>query len=155
MNLNLRVFQRNRNSQSGLAALEFIICFPVLFMLAALLIDVGRAFIQYTEINKALQNGVRYAVVGVYGTLGSTAIANETEIKNMVVYGKAMPADTDSKLIKHIDTDQVVVTHPTVDNKEVTLSVDYTYSPIFNKLPFTETSLAFTIGASTKMRTAP
>ncbi|MGU3846560.1 TadE/TadG family type IV pilus assembly protein, partial [Vibrio diabolicus] len=44
-------------SQQGLAIIEFILALPVLLMLTVLVIDVSRAFIQYTEVNKALQNG--------------------------------------------------------------------------------------------------
>lgn len=55
--------QLGKNYQRGLAAVEFILVLPVLLMLSVLVIDVCRAFIQYTEVNKALQNGARYAVV--------------------------------------------------------------------------------------------
>lgn len=145
----------DKNSQTGLAALEFIICLPVLLMLAVLLIDVSRAFIQYTEINKALQNGVRYAVVDTYGTLDFGSIADEAQIKNMVVYGKPVATDADSKVVNYLDTTDVTITPPTASSKEVTISASYTYVPIFSSLPFTDSSLAFNIGASSKMRTAP
>ncbi len=151
----LHTLNENKSKQTGLAALEFIICLPVLLMLAVLLIDVSRAFIQYTEINKALQNGARYAVVDTYGTLDFGSIANEDQIKNMVVYGKAVPTDSDSKILKYIDTSDVIVTPPSESSKEVMISVSYTYVPIFSTLPFTDSSLAFEIGASSKMRTAP
>ncbi|UYI46494.1 pilus assembly protein [Vibrio natriegens] len=142
-------------SQAGLAALEFIICLPVLLMLAVLLIDVSRAFIQYTEINKALQNGVRYAVVDTYGTLDFGSIADEAQIKNMVVYGKPITTDADTKVVSYLNTEDVIVTPPTASSKEVMISASYTYVPIFSSLPFTDSSLAFEIGASSKMRTSP
>lgn len=145
----------SKNHQTGLAALEFIICLPVLLMLAVLLIDVARAFIQYTEINKALQNGVRYAVVDTYGTLDFGSIANEDQIKNMVVYGKTVVDVGDTKVVKYLDTTDVIVTPPTDVSKEVMISASYTYVPIFNRLPFSNNSLSFTIGASSKMRTSP
>ncbi|MGY0614166.1 TadE/TadG family type IV pilus assembly protein [Vibrio sp. FJH11] len=145
----------NKKSQSGLAALEFIICLPVLLMLLALLIDVSRAFIQYTEINKALQNGVRYAVVDTYGELNFGSVAEPGKIINMVVYGKPVKTDADTELLKFLDEDKVSVTLPTAISKEVVVSASYTYVPIFSTLPFTDTSLAFEIGASSRMRTAP
>ena len=144
-----------KNRQTGIAALEFIICLPVLLMLAVLLIDVSRAFIQYTEINKALQNGVRYAVVDTYGTLDFFSIADEDKIKNMVVYGKPVVTDADIKVVNYLDTTDVIITTPTASSKEVTISASYMYVPIFSSLPFTDSSLAFNIGASSKMRTAP
>lgn len=148
------LLRRSKNSQAGLAALEFIICLPVLLMLTVLLIDVSRAFIQYTEINKALQNGVRYAVVATYGSLDFGSIANKDSIRNMVVYGKPSPTADDSKILKYLETTDVVIDDTTVP-KEVTISASYTYVPIFSRLPFTDSSLAFEIGASSKMRTAP
>lgn len=86
-----RGYMRN---EKGLAALEFIIALPILLMLSVLVMDVGRALIQYTEINKALQNGVRYAVVDTYGTLDFGSIADETSIKNVVIYGTPNVTDT-------------------------------------------------------------
>ncbi len=81
-------------SQQGLAIIEFILALPVLLMLTVLVIDVSRAFIQYTEVNKALQNGARYAVVDTYGTLNFESIADETSIKNVVVYGSPIASTT-------------------------------------------------------------
>ncbi len=144
-----------KNSQEGLAALEFIICLPVLLMLAVLLIDVSRAFIQYTEINKALQNGVRYAVVDTYGTLDFSSIAEPEKIKNMVVYGKPVTTDADTKVVSFLNTSDVTITPPSDSSKEVMISIIYPYEPIFSSLPFTDSSLKFEIGASSKMRTSP
>ncbi|MBR9788133.1 MAG: pilus assembly protein [Vibrionaceae bacterium] len=147
------LFRREKKRQAGLAALEFIICLPALLMLAVLLIDVGRAFIQYTEINKALQNGARYAVVDTYGTLDFSSTADPEKIKNMVVYGS--PSPTDTPVLNYIDASDVIITEPTDEIKEVTVSASYTYVPIFSQLPFSDTSLSFTIDASSKMRTSP
>ncbi len=145
----------NKNRETGLAALEFIICLPVLLMLLVLLIDVSRAFIQYTEINKALQNGARYAVSETYGTLNFGSIADEGLIKNMVVYGMPTPSQDARKVIKYIDTADIIVSAPTSTSKEVVISTHYTYVPIFSSLPFSDSSLSFTIGATSKMRSAP
>jgi hypothetical protein len=146
-----------KNRQTGLAVLEFIICLPVLLMLAVLLIDVSRAFIQYTQINKALQNGARYAVVDTYGTLDFSSVAEPEKIINMVVYGTPVKAVGDTELLKFLDVNKVKVTLPTETDtvKEVTVSAIYTYEPLFNTLPFTDSSLEFEIGASSKMRTSP
>ena len=145
----IRSFQK----QKGLAVIEFIIALPVLLMLSVLIIDVCRAFIQYTEVNKALQNGARYALVDTYGTLDFSAIADEASIKNVVVYGK--PAGGGTPLIEHIEVGDITVTQPTAATKQVTLSATYDYVPIFSSLPFSGTSLQFSIGASASMRTGP
>ena len=147
------LFQREKKRQAGLAALEFIICLPVLLMLAVLLIDVGRAFIQYTEINKALQNGARYAVLDTYGTLDFSSTADPEKIQNMVVYGS--PTPTDTPVLNYIEASDVIITETTEGIKEIIVSASYTYEPIFSHLPFSDTSLEFTIDASSKMRTSP
>ncbi|AUW04137.1 TadE/TadG family type IV pilus assembly protein [Vibrio campbellii] len=145
----IRSFQK----QKALAVIEFIIALPVLLMLSVLIIDVCRAFIQYTEVNKALQNGARYALVDTYGTLDFSAIADETSIKNVVVYGK--PAGGGTPVIDHIEVSDITVTQPTAATKQVTLSATYDYVPIFSSMPFSGASLQFSIGASTTMRTGP
>ncbi|MCS0454241.1 pilus assembly protein [Vibrio diabolicus] len=139
--------------QDGLAIIEFILVLPVLLMLTVLVIDVSRAFIQYTEVNKALQNGARYAVVDTYGTLDFDAIADENNIKNVVVYGT--PTASSNPVIDYIDVGDIVITRPTATNKIVILSATYNYVPIFSTLPFSSASLQFSIGASASMRTGP
>ncbi|MDW2167576.1 pilus assembly protein [Vibrio sp. 2099] len=145
--------QLGKNYQRGLAAVEFILVLPVLLMLSVLVIDVCRAFIQYTEVNKALQNGARYAVVDTYGTLDFDSIADETNIKNVVVYGT--PSASSTPIIDYIAVGDIVITPPTSTNKMVTLSATYNYVPIFATLPFSNSSLQFSIGATTSMRTGP
>ncbi|AKU54154.1 MULTISPECIES: TadE/TadG family type IV pilus assembly protein [Vibrio] len=145
--------QLGKNYQRGLAAVEFILVLPVLLMLSVLVIDVCRAFIQYTEVNKALQNGARYAVVDTYGTLDFDSIADETNIKNVVVYGT--PSASSTPIIDYIAVGDIVITPPTSTNKMVTLSATYNYVPIFATLPFSNSSLQFSIGASASMRTGP
>lgn len=140
-------------AQDGLAIIEFILALPVLLMLSVLVIDVCRAFIQYTEVNKALQNGARYAVVDTYGTLSFDSIADETSIKNVVVYGS--PTASTTPIIDYIEVGDITITQPTETNKEVTLSATYNYVPIFSTLPFSNQSLQFSIGATTTMRTGP
>ncbi len=137
-----------RDKQTGLAALEFIICLPVLFILLVLLIDASRAFIQFTKINKALQNGARYAVLDTYGTLDFGSIAAVDKIEKVVIYGNPLASPDDPKILDYPDL-VVSVTEPTETSKEVVVSANYTYEPIFSS------SLAFKFGASSKMRTSP
>lgn len=143
------------SKQKGLAALEFIITLPVLLMLAVLVIDVGHALIQYTQVNKALQNGIRYAVVDTYGTLDFGSIADEDKIKNVVVYGTPTVSGTPDPTLDFLGLDDVSLVYPTPITKEVTLNASFTYTPFFSELPFTDTPLAFSFDAAAKMRTAP
>lgn len=149
----MRKLNPKAKAQGGLAIIEFILALPVLLMLSVLVIDVCRAFIQYTEVNKALQNGARYAVVDTYGTLSFDSIADEASIKNVVVYGS--PTASTTPIIDYIEVGDITITQPTETNKEVTLSATYNYVPIFSTLPFSNQSLQFSIGATTTMRTGP
>ncbi|MBA5762309.1 pilus assembly protein [Vibrio sp. 404] len=159
MNINTKItavsLANTRRKQQGLAALEFIITLPVLLMLAVLVIDVGQALIQYTQVNKALQNGARYAVVDTYGTLDFGSIADEEKIKNIVVYGKPTISDTAEPILDFLNLENVSLVSPTPATKEVTLNASFTYTPFFSELPFTDTSLAFSFDAAAKMRTSP
>ncbi|TON99279.1 pilus assembly protein TadE, partial [Vibrio parahaemolyticus] len=58
-------------------------------------------------------------------------------------------------IIDYIAVGDIVITPPTSTNKMVTLSATYNYVPIFATLPFSNSSLQFSIGASASMRTGP
>ncbi|AUI86826.1 pilus assembly protein TadE [Vibrio azureus] len=144
---------RSSFKSRGIAALEFIIVLPVLLMLVVLVIDVCRVFIEYTTLNKALHGGVRYAVMDTYGTLTLDTIADETKIKNFVMYGH--PTASITPIIDTITAEDISITPPTDSNKAVVVSATYQYSPIFAQLPFTEQNLQFDIVATATMRVSP
>lgn len=67
----------------------------------------------------------------------------------------ALPSGVGTPVIDYIEAADIIVTQPTDTNKVVTISATYNYEPIFSTLPFTGTSLAFSIGSSASMRTSP
>ncbi|HAS64537.1 MAG TPA: pilus assembly protein TadE, partial [Vibrio sp.] len=89
------------------------------------------------------------------GTLDFGSIADEANIKNVVVYGVPTPSASPVQLLNYLSLDNISISIPTAASKEVTLSASYTYTPFFSRLPFRDTPLAFTFDAAAKMRTAP
>ncbi|MGC9458681.1 TadE family protein, partial [Vibrio genomosp. F10] len=76
-----------QRKQKGIAAVEFLITVPILVLIIGGVTEFGNALIDYNTLNKMARNGARYATTDVSGTSSYDHIADETEIKNMVVYG--------------------------------------------------------------------
>ncbi|MCL9781442.1 pilus assembly protein [Vibrio sp. S4M6] len=114
-------------SQSGLAAVEMLIAAPVLLILLSGFVEVGNMFITYNNINKLAQNGIRYAVVDIYGTSGVSQVANESSIKNLVVYGEVSPGGGATALVDNLTPDDVQVSQA---GDYVTITVSHDYEPI-------------------------
>jgi Flp pilus assembly protein TadG len=145
---------RNYRSHSrlrGLAAVEMLIVLPILMMILMSIAEFGNAFVQYTNLNKMAQSGIRYATAGVTGTASYDQIADVDEIKNMVVYGKTVVGDGASSLMSGIDTSDVSVVH---ENGYVTVTINHTYVPVITKFSST-LNFAVPLNASAMMRTAP
>lgn len=131
--------------QKGMAAIEFIWSFPVLLIMMAGIFDFGQAFINYTILDKAVRSGARYAVRGVLNTKDS--IADETEIKNMVVYGNKL--GTGTAKLDTLTTASVTVSET---GKYVTVTGVYQYTPFFSPIPFTSVYLNVPLTTSMVMR---
>ncbi|CAM3179182.1 TadE/TadG family type IV pilus assembly protein [Vibrio rarus] len=134
----------------GLAAIEMLIVLPVLLLLLGAIVEIGRMFIHYTTLNKALQNGARSAVSETYGTERLSAIASDDDIQHIVVYGNTMSA-TETTLPGLKTSDISIAT--TADY--VTVSANYNYSPIFTTIPIIGGAFNVTMKASSIMRTSP
>lgn len=135
-------------TQSGLAAVEFILTLPVLILLMVGLSEIGNILIQYNTLNKSAQNGARYAVTQIYGTATYDQIAPESEIKNVVLYGSKSGGG--SAVLSGLTVNDVSVSQ---NNSFVTITVSYDYVPFIATIPFTSTSLAINLSASSMMRT--
>lgn len=139
-----------RKKQKGLAAVEFVIAFPLLLLLLVGVIEVGNIMLEYNNLNKGVQNGARYAVTEVYGTSSYDQIADVDEIKNIVLYGQSTTGS--HRILDSLAVDDISVSHT---NGYVTVSVSYDYVPSFAVLPISNDSLAVTLNASSVMRTGP
>ncbi|OBT06582.1 hypothetical protein A9264_08390 [Vibrio sp. UCD-FRSSP16_10] len=141
-------FKRNR----GLAALEMVFVLPILLLLLVAIVEMGRMFMHYTTLNKALQSGVRSAVVETYGTERLSGIASVDYIQSIVVCGSSI-CDTNTVLPGLTKAD-ISIDDSSISNY-VTVTANYDYVPIFSSLPIIGTSFDVTMTASTIMRTAP
>ncbi|MEZ9130300.1 TadE/TadG family type IV pilus assembly protein [Vibrio breoganii] len=149
--------------QKGLAAVEFILTVPLLLIILVAVLEISRAFVQYTEMTKNLQNAVRFGVTNAYTTLTPYDHAPESEIKNIALYGVASPSVdantneiTSPKLIDSMDLNDITVVVPlgaASPNLLVTASVEY--SPLFSTIPFTTIDLNFNMTSSAMMRAGP
>ena len=135
----------------GLAAVEMLIVLPVLMLILMSIAEFGNAFVQYTNINKMAQSGIRYATAGVTGTSSYDQIADVDEIKNMVVYGKTTVGEGATALMSGIDTSDVSIVH---ENGYVTVTINHTYVPVITEFSST-INFAVPLNASAMMRTAP
>ncbi len=137
--------------QKGIAAIEFLTVLPLLLLILLAITEFGQAFITFSNLNKQAQNGVRYATSGIKGTASYDQIADEDEIKNMVVYGKTNPSDGDTSMVKNLTVSDVSIDH---SNRYVTVTIAYEYTPIIDFIP-TDMDLDFSLNTSAVMRTRP
>ncbi len=139
--------KRLRKRQSGFAAIEVVLATPVLLFFMVLVLEFGNILIHYNVISKSVQNGARYAVSEVYGTVGGT-IAPTSEIKNVVVYGQN---SVGTAVLSSLTTADVTVTQPSGDSY-VRVSVTYDYVPHFLSIPFSSESFAIPLSVTSVMR---
>ncbi|MEZ9945639.1 TadE/TadG family type IV pilus assembly protein [Vibrio breoganii] len=137
----------------GLAALEMLFVLPILLLLLVTIFELGRMFVQYTSLNKALQNGVRSAVNETYGTQRLSDIADLDYIKSVVVYGNDEFSATGDAVLPGFSVSDVLVDSSV--SGYVTVTANYDYVPIYNTMPIIGTSFNVTMTASTIMRTSP
>lgn len=83
----------------GLAATEFVIAVPVLILVALVLGEMGRAFLQYDRLSYFARNSARYVSArAIDGTTGVVDVGKlVAPARNMVLYGKTTPgADSEA-----------------------------------------------------------
>ncbi|MEI8633725.1 pilus assembly protein [Vibrio sp. PP-XX7] len=134
--------------QSGIAAVEFIITVPVVLLILASVVEFGTALVRYNTLNKMVQNGARYAVTEIYGTASSDQIANVSDIKNVVLYGRASGGTT--PLLVGVTADNITVIHL---NKFVSVTASYQYTPLMSIVPTDIIDFNLNLSASAVMRT--
>ncbi|MFA0349756.1 TadE/TadG family type IV pilus assembly protein, partial [Vibrio sp. 10N.222.55.C6] len=104
--------KQSNQFQQGFAAVEMVIATPVLLFFLVLVLELGNILVHYNVISKSVQNGARYAVSEVYGTIGGT-IAPTSEIQNVVVYGQN---SVGTAVLSSLTTSDVTVTPPSGDS---------------------------------------
>ncbi|MGF1823082.1 TadE/TadG family type IV pilus assembly protein [Vibrio splendidus] len=139
--------KQSNQFQQGFAAVEMVIATPVLLFFLVLVLELGNILVHYNVISKSVQNGARYAVSEVYGTIGGT-IAPTSEIQNVVVYGQNSAG---TAVLSSLTTSDVTVTPPSGDSY-VRVSVTYDYVPLFLSIPFSNESFAVPLSVTSVMR---
>ncbi|GEA61699.1 TadE/TadG family type IV pilus assembly protein [Vibrio comitans] len=134
----------------GLAAIEMLFVLPILLFLLGGIVELGRIFIHYTVLNKALQNSARSAVSETYGTERLSAIAADDYIQEFVVYGGQLGTDR-TTILPGLKEDDISI--DTSDTNYVKISANYKYSPIFTSIPIIGGDFEITMNASSLMRT--
>ncbi|KJY85011.1 hypothetical protein TW81_01420 [Vibrio galatheae] len=140
-----------RTRQWGLAAVELVIAAPVLLLLMMAITEFGNALISYNTLNKMAQNGIRFATTEISGSATYDQIVDETEIKNVVVYGHKTVGENSSSLVAGVTTSDVTVDH---SNGYVTVTVAHNYTPLITSFN-SDINFSVPLNASAMMRTTP
>jgi Flp pilus assembly protein TadG len=117
---------KQRMFQRGTAIVEFALLIPMLLLLTFIVIELGRALMEYNTVAKSVRDAARYLSIQLPGT-------KFTEARNLVVYGNT--AGTGSRLLTGLNTS--LVPDPTwqpagVDPVITTVTVQvsgYTFTP--------------------------
>lgn len=124
-------------SQAGVAVVEFVIAMPLLLFLMLATAELGRAFYQYTALEKAVENGARYladfAEVGLTGTVEVTA-EQRTQVRNLIMYGD-IDGDSGSLVVPALQAADITA-EPAADLPDhIRVSISYPYRPLFPDFP--------------------
>ena len=137
--------------------IEFAIVFPVLILLFAGIIELGRLFHTYTSLAKGTRSAARY--LSTVPNVGNSTNA----AKNIVLCGSAAGCggpDQPPITIPNLTAANVVITPPpagTATVKYVNVQISgYTYQPaVFNLNAMTGSTFNFVLNPGTRMRYMP
>ena len=119
----------NRSKQAGVAAVEFAIALPMLLMLFLCVVELGRAFLQYNALTRAVRDSARLvaneALLGQAGTVNLDA-GLITKAKNVVLYGS--PTGSGSVLLPGLAPGNVTVQN--LGGGNISVTVAYSYQPM-------------------------
>ena len=140
-----------RNSQRGVALVEFALILPLLLLMSFIVIDYSRALYQYNTLTKSVRDAARFLSMQSPGSGGAQA-------KNLVVYGN--PAGTGSPLVIGLNTSlvrdpvwQLAGTSPVINTVTIRIS-GYTFTPMIARV-FGVNFGAITYGDITATMRAP
>jgi Flp pilus assembly protein TadG len=115
--------------QRGLAAVEFVICAPLLLLMVLGCAELGRAFIQYATLTYTVRDAARFVTMNsINGTTGVVQLSNATitQTKNLAVYGNV--GGTGSPRLPQFQASHVAVVNAGGGNVRVTAT--YPYRPM-------------------------
>ena len=124
-NPTVRREHRGPNSARGIAAVEFVVAVPLLIFLTLVLVEVGRALVQYNALTYSVRHGARYvsehSIEGTSGTVNITpaVVAEAQRLTAAAVqsnYGRVLP---------DFNASQVTVEQVGANNIRVTANYPY------------------------------
>jgi Flp pilus assembly protein TadG len=124
-----------RQSQSGLAMVEFALSVPVLLLLMFGTFEFGHFLIQYSTLNDAVRNASRYvagkALGGSTDTLltGAAWSSLATQGTNLAIFGNI--AGTGAPVLPSLNAANIIKVTPDVVDKYITVTAAYPYQPLF------------------------
>ena len=118
--------------QRGVAIVEFTIVLPILLVLILVVAELGRAFLQFNALTRAVRDSARYvaanALDGASGSIDvSTAAAVYSEAQHLLVFGHT--GSTGTALLPGLVPGDVTIANP-VGTSDITVNVSYTYQPM-------------------------
>lgn len=142
--------------QRGLAAVEFVICAPLLLLLVLGCAELGRAFIHYATLSYTVRDAARFVSMNsINGTTGVVQLSSTTitQTKNLAVFGNV--GGTGLRRLPQFQASQVAVINAGGGNVRVTAT--YPYQPMIGPvLPRfghgTSTALSFNMVIAATMR---
>jgi hypothetical protein len=145
--------------QSGVAMVEFAIVLPLMLLLILGVAELGRAFMQYNILTKAVRDGARH--LAQYAPFGSSGTVNINaqlvlETQNLVVYGDS--AGVGIALLEGFSPGQVTALDAGSENVRVDASYSYQplYGPALTTFGFgSSIPVNFTMQASVTMKAIP
>ncbi len=123
---NAKAGSRNR----GVALVEFAMVLPLLLLLFAGLIDVGRGFSQAGVILNAAREGARY------GIAHSTDMDRDDQIKN-----RAVEEASQSGLQIDKNNISIATLDGAVSGKPLTVRISYPYRPLLSEIVGVKTTI--------------
>ncbi len=118
----------NKNTQRGVAIVEFALILPLLMSMTFLVTEFGRALYQYNTLTKSVRDAVRYLSV-------QTPNSNITEARNLVVFGNTAGRGSPLALgltTAHVPTPtwQTSGSNPVISTVTIRVS-GYTFQSVF------------------------
>jgi len=146
----------NRSAQRGVAVVEFTIALPLLMFLFLAVSEIGRAFLQYNSLTRAVRDSARLVSTRAFaGQSGVVSLdpAVVTAARNLVAYGN--PQGAGPALLPGLAPGNVTVRDAGGNN--IAVSVTYNYQPMIgtalpNLLGGGAIATTFTLSAEVIMR---
>lgn len=122
--------------QRGVAIVEFTMVLPLLLILILVVAELGRAFMQFNSLTRAVRDSARYVAANALNGASqsidvSTTAAVYAEAQHLVVYGHI--GSTGTALLPGLVPGDVTIANP-AGSDDITVNVSYTYQPMLGAI---------------------